>query len=126
MGEAQVKNQQALATQTSTMQPKGGRGGAGPGAPQVGGGNYAGGRGGGGAGAGGNWGRWWEGLGEVVEELGGEWVQEEVAEEIWQMETWLHRYHQYCLRCFLRVLIPHMAQWEGLVASLVDQGHSLE
>ncbi|KAK3123737.1 hypothetical protein QOZ80_8AG0635290 [Eleusine coracana subsp. coracana] len=54
MGEAQVKNQQALATQTSTMQPKGGRGGAGPGAPQVGGGNYAGGRG---AGAGGNWGR---------------------------------------------------------------------
>jgi cleavage and polyadenylation specificity factor subunit 6/7 len=64
MGEAQVKNQQVMAAQSSSMQPKGGRGGGGAGGPQVGG-NFGGGRGGaGGPGAGGgNWGRGGGGMG---------------------------------------------------------------
>lgn len=58
MGEAQAKSQQALAVQTSSLQPKGGRGGGGFGMPHAGG-NYSGGRGGAvsGGGGGGNWGR---------------------------------------------------------------------
>ncbi|KAF0906280.1 hypothetical protein E2562_009657 [Oryza meyeriana var. granulata] len=62
MGEAQVKNQQSMAAQTSSMQPKGGRGGGGAGGPQVGGGR-GGGPGGGAGGGGGNWGRGGGGMG---------------------------------------------------------------
>ncbi|PWZ25167.1 Protein gar2 [Zea mays] len=70
MGEAQVKNQQAMAAQTSNMQPKVGRGSGGAAGPQAGG-NYGGGRGGpvgpgaggGAGGGGGNWGRGGGGMG---------------------------------------------------------------
>ncbi|KAL5231195.1 hypothetical protein ABZP36_029971 [Zizania latifolia] len=69
MGEAQVKNHQSKAAQTSSIQLKCGRGGGGAGGPQVGG-NYGGGRGGGAGGTsggagggGGNCGRGGGGMG---------------------------------------------------------------
>jgi cleavage and polyadenylation specificity factor subunit 6/7 len=103
MGEAQVKNQQAMATWTPAMQPKGARGGFGPRGPQVDG-NY-----GGGCGVGENWGRGGGGIGRRMGPGGGHGIAA----------------NGNMVALPPPILLPQgfgptMAQWESLVASLVD------